>query len=86
MLVSIYGVIINFYLSYQFKKLSSNAFFFIHLGLRLGKVVAKVGLVTILRQFEFECAEDKEIEFDNFAVTLSPKGGVEMKVRRRVVK
>lgn len=45
--------------------------------------MAKVGLVSILRQFDFNCVEDKEIDFDVFTITLSPKGGVEMTVKKR---
>lgn len=48
-------------------------------------MVAKVGLVQLLRSFDFECADPNEIEFDNYAVTLMPKGGVEIRVVERTV-
>lgn len=52
-------------------------------GLRLGKMIAKIGLVQLLRSYDFECVSDREIEFDNFSVTLVPKGGVEIRVVER---
>lgn len=57
------------------------AFFsFRRAGLRLGKMIAKVGLVQLLQSFDFESVNGSEIEFDNYAVTLIPKGGVEIRV------
>lgn len=53
------------------------------LGLRLGKMVAKIGLVQLLRSYDFECVNDAEIEFHNFSVTLAPMGGVEIRVVER---
>lgn len=53
------------------------------IGLRLGKVIAKVGLVQLLRTYDFECVSDAEIEFQNFSVTMVPKGGVEIRVMER---
>lgn len=53
------------------------------IGLRLGKIVAKLGLVQLLRSYDYEIIEDKEIEFDNYAITLIPKGGVEIRVVNR---
>lgn len=46
-------------------------------------MIAKVGLVQLLQSFAFECADPTEIEFDNFAVTLMPRGGVEIRVVER---
>lgn len=43
-------------------------------------MIAKVGLVQLLKSFDFECIDASEIEFDNYAVTLIPKGGVEIRV------
>lgn len=52
-------------------------------GLRLGKMIAKVGLIQLLKSYDFEILEDKEIEFDNYAITLVPLGGVEIRVVNR---
>lgn len=48
-------------------------------------MIAKVGLVQLLQSFNFECADPNEIEFDNYAVTLIPKSGVEIRVLPRAV-
>lgn len=48
-------------------------------------MIAKVGLVQLLQSFTFECADAAEIEFDNYAVTLMPKGGVEIRVVDRSI-
>lgn len=47
---------------------------------RLGQMNAKVAIVKLLTTFKFECIEKKEIEFENYGVTLLPKGGVNVKV------
>lgn len=56
------------------------------LGLRLGKMIAKIGLVQLLRSYDFECVNDAEIEFHNFSITMIPKGGVEIRVVERQLK
>lgn len=53
------------------------------IGLRLGKMIAKVGLVQLLRSYDFEAVQSGEIEFHNYSLTLVPKGGVEMRVLKR---
>lgn len=53
------------------------------LAQRLGKIIAKVGLVQILRSFDFEPIQKGEIEFHSFSATLVPKGGVEIRVVKR---
>ncbi|KAL5279355.1 CYP3A4 family protein [Megaselia abdita] len=50
---------------------------------RLGKVSAKVSIVTMLSQFKIECIEKKEIEIDNHSVPLVPKGGVNVRFSRK---
>lgn len=52
----------------------------------MGKIIAKVGLVQLLRSFDFESIQEGEIEFQNYSVTLVPKGGVEIRVIQRVEK
>lgn len=49
----------------------------------MGKIVAKVGLVQLLRSFDFDSIQKGEIEFHNYSVFLSPKGGIEMRVVKR---
>lgn len=50
---------------------------------RLGKVSAKVSIVTMLSNFRVECIEKKEIEIDNHSVPLVPKGGVNVRFSRK---
>uniref|UniRef100_T1GXI3 Cytochrome P450 n=1 Tax=Megaselia scalaris TaxID=36166 RepID=T1GXI3_MEGSC len=51
---------------------------------RLGKLSAKVAVVTMLSNFSIECIEKKEIEIDSHSVPLVPKGGVNVKLSRKV--
>lgn len=46
-------------------------------------MVAKIGLVQLLRSFDFEPIQKGEIEYQNYSVTLIPKGGVEIRVVNR---
>lgn len=50
---------------------------------RMGKVSAKVSIVTILSNFKVECIEKKEIEIDNHSIPLVPKGGVNIKFSKK---
>lgn len=49
----------------------------------LGKMITKVGLVQLVRSFDFEAIQKGEIEFHNFSPVLCPKGGVEIRVVKR---
>lgn len=49
-------------------------------------MIAKVGLVQLLRSYDFEAVQCGEIEFHNYSVTLIPKGGIEMRVVNRANK
>lgn len=50
---------------------------------RLGKIVAKVGLVQILRKYNFEALDNKPLEFEPHSVTLVIAGGVNLRVTKR---
>lgn len=50
------------------------------IALRLGKLIAKIGLVKLMQNFSFARADNKEMEFDNFGVGLTIKGGINLKV------
>lgn len=52
------------------------------IGLRQGKLSAKVALVKILTSFKVDAVEKHEIEFDNFSVGLIPKDGVNVVLTR----
>lgn len=53
------------------------------LGLRMGKMMAKIGLIMLLHKFDFECTERGELEFDNHSVVLVLKNGINLKVSNR---
>lgn len=50
---------------------------------RLGKIVSKVGLVQILRKYNFEALDNKVLEFEPHSVTLIIKGGINLRVTKR---
>lgn len=54
-------------------------------GLRLGKLIVKMGIVQLLQTYDFHVADDadKELEFDIFAVTLQVRGGINLRVTNR---
>uniref|UniRef100_A0A1I8Q4F9 Cytochrome P450 n=1 Tax=Stomoxys calcitrans TaxID=35570 RepID=A0A1I8Q4F9_STOCA len=52
------------------------------IGLRFGKMQAKIGLVSLLRQYRFECCPKTDIplELDKKNVLAAPKGGIYLKI------
>ncbi|XP_031626617.1 probable cytochrome P450 6d5 [Contarinia nasturtii] len=54
------------------------------IGLRMGKMVTKIGLIMLLQKHNFECMEkNRELEFDNHSVTLVLKNGINLKIINR---
>lgn len=56
------------------------------IGLRLGKLIAKVGLATILAKYNFELGPqhvNKELEFNRRAFLLAAESGIDLKVTHR---
>lgn len=56
------------------------------IGLRLGKMQTKTGLVLMLQKHRYELAErhiGREVEFSNRGVLLSPKDGLDLFVHSR---
>lgn len=53
------------------------------IGMRMGKMNAQMGIVMILTKFNIEAVEKKELEFDNYAVGLMPKGGINIKLSKK---
>lgn len=53
------------------------------IGLRFGMMQTRIGLVTLLNSFEFSLGAKMSvpINFDPEALTLSPKGGMYLKVK-----
>jgi len=50
---------------------------------RMGTVNVKIAVVKFLINYDVASTHDGEIEIDNFAVTITPKGGVKLKLKRR---
>lgn len=50
---------------------------------RLGKIVTKVGLVQILRKYDFEALDNKALEFEPHSVTMVIKNGIHLRVTKR---
>lgn len=50
------------------------------IGLRFGKMQTKIGLVSLLRRFRFECCPATEIIMDNKNLLLTTESGIKFKV------
>lgn len=55
----------------------------IYIGLRLGKLMAKVGIIKLLQKYNFTPLNDDELVFDNYGVTLHVLGGIPLKITNR---
>lgn len=56
------------------------------IGMRLGKMQTKVGLLLMMKQFKFDFDEnqrDAEIVFDASSLLLAPKGGIKLRASKR---
>lgn len=56
------------------------------IGMRLGKLQTKVGLIMMLQKFRYELEPEKrntELEFDPKAFLMVPKGGINLLVFKR---
>ncbi|XP_037920402.1 probable cytochrome P450 6d4 [Hermetia illucens] len=54
------------------------------IGMRQGKLSAKAALIRLLTKFEWSATTKGEIEFDNYATTIMAKGGINLKVSKRL--
>lgn len=55
------------------------------IGARFGKLAARSGLVKLLHSFEFEKIDDREIEYANYSVPLVAKGGINVRISKRIL-
>ncbi|XP_055326008.1 probable cytochrome P450 6d4, partial [Sitodiplosis mosellana] len=53
------------------------------IGLRMGKITTKTAIVSILRSYNFECENDRELVVANHALTLDIEGGINVKITNR---
>lgn len=52
-------------------------------GIRLGKLLAKVGIVKCLSAYRFEPVSGDELQFENYGITLHVRGGIPMRITKR---
>lgn len=50
---------------------------------RMGRMIAKVGIVFAVSKYNFEPTDYKELEFDSASVTLQAKNGINLKIMNR---
>lgn len=50
------------------------------IGLRFGKTQTKVGLISLLRQYRFECCPQTKLLIDNKNFLLTSRDGITLKV------
>lgn len=53
------------------------------IGMRMGKMQTKVGLVMMLQKYTFELDDTRELEFDVKSFLLSPRNGLHLRVLKR---
>ncbi|XP_058449391.1 uncharacterized protein LOC131429335 [Malaya genurostris] len=53
------------------------------IGLRMGEMVTKIGLIFFLSNFNFEATKGPELEFSPAVVPLMPKDGTRLRLTRR---
>lgn len=55
----------------------------ISIAFRQGKIISKIGIARLLLKYDFQCLDDKEIEFENHSVVLVPRNGINLRVTNR---
>lgn len=55
------------------------------IGLRMGKMVTKIALVSLLRNYNFECVNDRELVIANHSLTIAIDGGIELRLSKRTI-
>lgn len=57
------------------------------IGMRMGRMLAKIGLILMLQHYRFEIADSqyhtKELTFSPAALALAPTEGIQLKIRPR---
>lgn len=52
------------------------------IGLKFGMMQSRIGLVTLLRHFEFELSPKTTFEIEKKEFVMTPKGGMWLKIRK----
>lgn len=55
------------------------------IGLRMGKIVTKIALISLLQSYDFECVDDRELEIANHGLTISIESGINVRVSNRQI-
>lgn len=53
------------------------------IGLRMGIIVTKIALITLFRNYNFECMEDRELVIADYGLTIAINGGINVKLSNR---
>lgn len=53
------------------------------IGLRMGIITTKIALITLFKNYNFECMEDRELEFASYGLTIAINGGINVKLSYR---
>lgn len=53
------------------------------IGVRMGKIVTKVALISLLRCYNFECVDDTELVIANHGLTIAIDEGINVRVFNR---
>ncbi|XP_055923239.1 probable cytochrome P450 6d5 [Eupeodes corollae] len=52
---------------------------------QMGKLIVKVAVINILRNYNLEAVEEGEINFDALTVTINPKAGINVKLSKKII-
>lgn len=53
------------------------------IGMRMGVLVTKIALISLLQENNFTCIDDKDLVIANYALTIAVDGGINVKVSNR---
>lgn len=53
------------------------------IGLRLGKMLTKIGLSVALAKYSYDCVNSDELVMDGGGVIMTPVDGISMKISKR---
>lgn len=54
------------------------------IGIRMGQIVTKIAVILLLKEYNFQCVEDKELPVNTYSLTIGIVGGINLKVSKRL--
>lgn len=54
------------------------------IGLRMGRITTKTALVAVLKNYHFECVDDRELIMTNHGLTLAVEGSINLRISNRL--